>query len=101
MRWCKGYWSARISLEADRKIIDRRLVDGIQFHLALHGFCKLCGMDTAILECRLEQERAILQGQTLYQVFLDLTKAYDTLDQPCTLDLLKGYGIRSNIWRIL
>ena len=32
-------------------------------------------------------------GHPLYQIYMDLTKAYDTLDHAHTLSLLKAYGI--------
>lgn len=83
------------------KIIDTRLCHGIQFHDALHGFRKSRGCGTAILECRLEQERALHQGTTLFQVFLDLTKAYETLDCGRTLLILEQYGVGPNVRRLL
>ena len=83
------------------KIIESRLSTGIQFHDALHGFRKKRGCGTAILECQLEQERALHQGETLFQVFLDLTKAYDTLDRKRTLKILAQYGVGPNILRLL
>ena len=36
-----------------------------------------------------------------YTVFLDLTKAYDTLDRPRTLEILKAYGVGPNIINII
>lgn len=84
-----------------KKIIDNRLARGIELHDAIHGFRKRRGCGTAILECRLEQERAICQGETLFQVFLDLTKAYDTLDRERTLLILEQYGVGPNVCRIL
>jgi hypothetical protein len=33
------------------------------------------------------------QTKTLYQVFLDLTKACDTLDHDRTMLILEGYGV--------
>jgi hypothetical protein len=35
--------------------------------------------------------------QPLYQVFLDLTKAYDTLDHDHTLSILEAYGVGPHI----
>ena len=37
----------------------------------------------------------------LYQVFLDLTKAYDTLDRGRTIEILKTYGTGPNTIRLL
>ena len=78
-----------------------KLAHGITFHDSLHGFRKKRGCGTAILECRLEQERALYKGETLFQVFLDLTKAYDTLDRERTLLIMEQYGVGPNIIRLL
>ena len=83
------------------RIIDRRLSHGIHFHDALHGFRKKRGCRTTILECRLEQERTLYQGRTLFQVFLDLTKAYDMLDRERMLLLLEQYGVGPNTLHLL
>ena len=74
---------------------------GIKFHDTLHGFKKHRGCGTAILECRLEQERALYMDKTLFQVFLDLTKAHDTLDRKWTLKILEKYGVGPNILCLL
>jgi hypothetical protein len=60
-------------------IIHRWLLDVIEFHPAIHGFCPHCGTDTAILECKLHMQFAAHAGSVLFQIFLDLTKAYDTV----------------------
>ena len=83
------------------RIISNRLAAGIQFHDALHGFRKGRGCGTAILECRLEQECSLYNGETLFQVFLDLTKAYDTLDRERTLTILSTYGVGPNTIRLM
>ena len=53
------------------------------------------------MEYKLLQEKYLFLGQTLFQVFLDLMKAYDTLDHDCTLAILEGYGVGPNIRRLL
>jgi Reverse transcriptase (RNA-dependent DNA polymerase) len=61
-------------------IIKERMSQSIQFDDMLHGFRPGRGTGTAILEARLHLDRSIQKGKTLSQIFLDLSKAYDTLD---------------------
>jgi hypothetical protein len=44
---------------------------------------------------------AHIQGIPLYQLFLDLSKAYDTLNRTRTLQLLNRYGVGIRILRLL
>jgi hypothetical protein len=44
---------------------------------------------------------ACAQRKTLYQIFIDLAKAYDTLDRGRTLENLEGYGVGRRIIRHL
>jgi Reverse transcriptase (RNA-dependent DNA polymerase) len=67
----------------------------------LHGFRPGRGTGTAILEARLRIDYCSQLGKTLSQVFLDLSKAYDTLDRGHTLDLLQGYGVGPNVRALL
>jgi Reverse transcriptase (RNA-dependent DNA polymerase) len=56
-------------------IIKNRIVDSINFDDSLHGFLPERGTSTAIIEAM------IASGMAMYQVFLDLSKAYDTVDR--------------------
>jgi Reverse transcriptase (RNA-dependent DNA polymerase) len=73
----------------------------IVFDDMLHGFRPGRGTSTAILETCLRTDCCSQQGKTLSQVSLDLSKAYDTLDQKRTLDLLKGYRVGPNVLALL
>ena len=42
-----------------------------------------------------------MRGEVLYVIFLDLTKAYDTLDRSRCLEILEGYGVGPNARRIM
>jgi hypothetical protein len=61
-------------------IIDHR-PDSIQLHDSLHGCHYQCGMGTAIIEAKLVQQLSYLELQPFYRVFLDLRKAFDTMDR--------------------
>jgi exonuclease III len=82
-------------------IIKERISRSIQFDDMLHGFRPGRGTGTAILEARLHLDRSIQQGKTLSQIFLDLSKAYDTLDRDRTVQLLQAYGIGPRLMRLL
>ena len=78
-------------------IIDTRVKKVIRFHDILHGFCQTRGTSTAIMEVKLQQEVAAMLRTILFQVYLDLTKAYDTLDRDRTLKTMKEYGVGSRL----
>ena len=77
-------------------IIHIRIEDKIQFHSGIHSFRHKRGTGTCILEAKLDMQLASYLCQPLYQIYLDLTKAYDTLDCMRTLSLLKAYGLGPN-----
>jgi len=82
-------------------IINRRLMQNITFHDDLHGFLPARGTGTACLEAKLEAQLAFRSGRPLYQVFLDLSKAYDSLDRARTIIILRDYGVGPNIIRLI
>jgi len=82
-------------------IINARLMTHIRFHDVLHGFLPGRGTGTAGLEAKLEAQLAYRTGHPLYHVFLDFTKAYDSLDRARTLTILTDYGVGPNIIRLL
>ena len=62
-------------------LIDTHLRASLQFHDVLHGSRAGRGKGTAITELKLAQELTRIDQDTLLLVFLDLRKAYDTVDQ--------------------
>ena len=64
----------------------------ISFHNILQGFRVGRGMGTAILDLKLSQELASVNRDPLLLVFMDLHKAYDTVERGCLLITPEGYG---------
>ena len=42
-----------------------------------------------------------MSEEVLYVIFMDLNKAYDTLDSSRSLEILKGYGVGERVRRLL
>jgi hypothetical protein len=69
----------------------------IKFHNCLHGGLPCQGTGTSIMEVKLNQQLAWVEQEPLYQIYLDLKKAYDTLDRTRCLAILAGYGVKPNL----
>jgi Reverse transcriptase (RNA-dependent DNA polymerase) len=82
-------------------IIRERCNYAINFEDSLHGFRAERGTSTAILEAKLRMQTRIAEGKTMFQVFLDLSKAYDTVDRRKLIHVLKAYGLGTNTTMIL
>ena len=73
----------------------------ISFHDTLHGFRAGRGTGTAALVAKLLQQLTAMEEAVLFEVFLDLQKAYDCLDRERSLDLLTAYGVGPRTFRLL
>jgi hypothetical protein len=82
-------------------IINNRLQSTIVFDDAIHGFRRGRGCNTAIMEAKLLMQYHYRKDSPLYMVFIDLKKAYDTLDREQALRILKGYGVGPAICNII
>jgi hypothetical protein len=85
------------------KVVEKVMVarlSVIKLHDCLHGGLPCRGTGTAIMEVKLQQQLAWVEQAPLYQIYLDLRKAYDALDRGRCLEILAGYGVGPNLLRL-
>jgi Reverse transcriptase (RNA-dependent DNA polymerase) len=92
----RGIGLLEISWKLISKIIDQQIRRHVEFHDTIHGFRAKRGCGTATIEAKLLQQLATIEQAALFKIFLDLRKAYDTLDRPRTLEILALYGLGKN-----
>ncbi len=64
-----------------------------EFHPCLHGGLPQQGMGMVTIEAKLAQQLAWMEQAPLYEVFVDLKKAYDHLDRERCLTIMARYGL--------
>ena len=82
-------------------VLKSRLKKGVGLHDSIHGFQGGWGVGTATPEAKLYQQLAGLAHETLFQVFIDVRKAYAPLDRGVCMDILKGYKLGPSMARLL
>jgi hypothetical protein len=82
-------------------VINQRLLNSVTFHDSLHGCLPCRGTNTAIIEAKLVQQLVLCKQTPLYEIFIDLRKAFDMLDHDRALDILEGYGISLRMLHLL
>jgi uncharacterized protein (DUF433 family) len=82
-------------------IIHRRLTSTINLHESIHGFCTQRGTETSIMNIKLLMQSIQRDINPMYFIFLDIKKAYDSVDRERILQLLQQYGVGPNICSII
>ena len=59
------------------------------------------GTGTATLEVKLIQQVRAMREEFFHAIFLELNKAYNTLDRSMCLEILEGYGVGTRALRHL
>ncbi len=91
-----GDYSGIGLLEPFWKVIEKIMVArllSVKFHDSLHGGLPGRGTGTATIEAKLHQSLAWRDQCPLYQIYMDLKKAYDAPDWEQMLKILAVYGV--------
>ena len=82
-------------------ILNCRLRMAITFHDVIHGFHSGRGEVIASLKTNMPQQLADMREEVLYNILLDLHKAYYALDRDIYLGILAAYKMGSRAIRLL
>ena len=94
------YWGiglAGVAWKLCTEVLNCRLKQGVILHDALHRFRGGWGTGTATLEEKLTQQLAVLSHKPLFQEFLYIRKAYNSLEREIYIQVLSGYGVGTNL----
>jgi hypothetical protein len=83
------------------KVVEKVMVfwfTSLKLHNCLHHELPQWGTGTAIMEAKLQQQHAWAEQEPLYQIYLDVKKVYDALDQGRCLEILAGYWVGPNLF---
>jgi hypothetical protein len=101
----RGKMQGIVLLEVCYKVISTIILMWIEsstkWHQGIHGFIHKRGTGTCILEAKLHMQLASYLCQPLFQIFFDLSKAYNNLNCKYIMLLMEAYGIGPHTWSII
>ena len=97
--WCIGI--IEVLWKLVEIIINKSLKYSIEFCNALHGFRSGRGTGTTTIEEKPLHKIDVMWQQTLYDIFLDIHKAYDTLNMQRALNITVSCGVGERTIRLL
>ena len=83
------------------KIIANRLLNFVKVHDHQYGFVRNKGTTEALFNLIATLEQQKLDHKALYAFFLDIKKAFDTVDQNMLLIKLHRAGVRGKVWNVI
>ena len=78
-------------------IVNSRLCYTATLHNTLHVFRKGRGTGTATMEMNLSRQLGGFFHWTLFQVFVDVRKSYESLEREICMEILRVYGVGINL----
>ena len=75
-----GIGLVEVLRKAATVILNCRFAASITYHDSLHGFQAVCGTGTVTLEVKPLQQVTAMREEVLHTIFMDLHKAYNSLD---------------------
>ena len=83
------------------RVIANRINDTVKWHKSIHGFRNSKGTGTATLEVKLMASLSEHKGDTIFQVFLDLKKAFDSISRAKLMEIMNFYGVGERLMGII
>ena len=88
----RGIRFVRVLWKKFTGVINQQIRAAVQFNDVLHGLQTGLGMGTFSLEAKFLQQLTETREEVLYEVSLELRKAYDALERERCLEIMVGYG---------
>ena len=89
---CRGIGLVESLWKIVGKIMTHRM-GALDLQPSVHGFRPRKGTGTVTLEVKLLHTLVHQKGETVYQVFVDLQKSYDSVSRERLVEIMKAYGI--------